>query len=53
MIDDVEITVPLVGVCEDDETLRLVLTRALAAAGLSWAPGGWRLSASPSRNLTR
>jgi len=34
MNDDVEITVPLVGVCEDDETLRLVLTRALAAAGL-------------------
>jgi len=34
MTDDVDITVPLVGVCEDDETLRLVLKRALAAAGL-------------------
>lgn len=30
-MDDVDITTPLIGVCEDDETLRSVLTRALAA----------------------
>ena len=33
-MNDVDISAPLVGICEDDETLRTVLTRALVAAGM-------------------
>lgn len=34
MPEDVAITAPLVGICEDDETLRVALVRGLGAAGL-------------------